>query len=76
MIHFDIPSLENDLKELEKETLKPDFWEDSKNSNIVLDKIKNRKNKCSKYRELEKEIMNISELIDLLKSEYDESLAI
>ena len=43
MIHFDIPNLEKDLKELEVKTTNPDFWEDSKNSNIVLSKIKNLK---------------------------------
>ena len=75
MIHFDIPNLEKDLKELEVKTTNPDFWEDSKNSNIVLSKIKNLKNKCQKYRNLENEIDNTIELIELLKTEYDEDLA-
>lgn len=75
MIHFDIPNLEKDLKELEVKTTNPDFWEDSKNSNIVLSKIKNLKNKCQKYRNLENEIDNTIELIELLKIEYDEDLA-
>ena len=75
MIHFDIPNLEKDLKELEVKTTNPDFWEDSKNSNIVLSKIKNLKNNCQKYRNLENEIDNTIELIELLKIEYDEDLA-
>jgi peptide chain release factor 2 len=75
VIHFDIPNLEKDLKELEVKTTNPDFWEDSKNSNIVLSKIKNLKNKCQKYRNLENEIDNTIELIELLKIEYDEDLA-
>ena len=75
MIHFDIPNLEKNLKELEVKTTNPDFWEDSKNSNIVLSKIKNLKNKCQKYRNLENEIDNTIELIELLKTEYDEDLA-
>ncbi len=75
MIHFDIPNLEKDLKELEVKTTNPDFWEDSKNSNIILSKIKNLKNKCQKYRNLENEIDNTIELIELLKIEYDEDLA-
>ena len=75
MIHFDIPNLEKNLKELEVKTTNPDFWEDSKNSNIVLSKIKNLKNKCQKYRNLENEIDNTIELIELLKIEYDEDLA-
>ena len=48
MIHFDIPSLEKNLKTLEAETTKPEFWEDSQNSNKVLSKIKNIKGKCQK----------------------------
>lgn len=75
MIHFDISKLENDLKELEVETVKPDFWEDSKNSNKILGEIKSLKGKCTKYRDLEKEINNILELLELLKLEYDEELA-
>lgn len=40
MIHFDIPKLEEKLKNLEAETTNPSFWEDSQNSNKVLSKIK------------------------------------
>ena len=40
MIHFDIEGLEVRLKELEAKTIEPSFWEDSKNSNAVLAKIK------------------------------------
>ena len=76
MIHFDIPNLETNLKTLETETTKPEFWEDSQNSNKVLSKIKSIKGKCQKYRDLENEINNTMELIDLLKMEYDEELAL
>ena len=75
MIHFEISKLEEDLKNLEAETIKPNFWDDSKNSNIILEKIKGIKRKCTKYRELENEINNIIELLELLKLEYDEELA-
>lgn len=76
MIHFDISKLEENLKTLEAETTNPSFWEDSQKSNIVLSKIKNIKGKCQKYRDLENEINNTIELIDLLKMEYDEELAL
>lgn len=75
MIHFDIPKLENELSKLEAETTNPEFWEDSKKSNIILSKIKNLKGKTTKYHELKNEIDNILELIELLKLEYDEDLA-
>ena len=75
MIHFDIPNLETTLKTLEAETTKPEFWDESQNSNKVLSKIKSIKGKCQKYKNLENEINNAIELIDLLKMEYDEELA-
>ena len=40
MSHFDISELENELKDLEAETLKEDFWQDIKHSNKILAKIK------------------------------------
>ena len=75
MIHFDIKKMENELKELEDQTLQPNFWDDNKNSNIVLDKIKRIKSRCIKYRELESEINNLYDLSELLNIEYDEDLA-
>ena len=75
MIHFDISKLEQKLSELENETLEPCFWDDAKNANNVLNKIKNINNKCKKYREIEADLSNITDIIELLKTEYDESLA-
>ena len=59
MFLFDIPRLENELAELEKETSNPDFWNNSENTQKVLAKIKKIKNKYTKYKELEKEINNL-----------------
>ena len=76
MFLFDIPRLENELAELEKETSNPDFWNNSENTQKVLAKIKKIKNKYTKYKELEKEINNLIELAEMVKLEYDEELAI
>ena len=62
MIHFDINNLENQLKELEKETLKDNFWNDKEYSNEVLKKIKSIKSKCNRYSSI---LMKIQELIDM-----------
>ena len=72
---FDISNLENKLKELEKETLKEDFWNDSKNSSKVLSKIKQLKSKCSKYNKLNMEISDLQELTELAKMEKDKEIA-
>lgn len=74
MIHFDIISLENELEELEKITLEPNFWVNGKNSNDVLVKIKSLKAKISNYRNLDSELNNVIEIIDLLRVECDEDL--
>ena len=43
MFLFDIPRLENEFAELEKETSNPDFWNNSENTQKVLAKIKKTK---------------------------------
>ena len=75
MSHFDIPSLKQELKDLEKQTLDAEFWNDQKNSQKVLGKIKNLKRKCNNYEEIEKEINNLKELTQLVNIEPDEEMA-
>ncbi len=72
---FDIVNLEKQLKELEQETAKPEFWENTQNNTKVLTKIKNIKNKYTSYKELEAELSNLLELAQLVKEEYDEDMA-
>lgn len=72
---FDIPNLENRLKELEEQTSKTEFWEDTENTTKVLLEIKKIKSKYSKYKDLEKEIRNLLELSELVQLEYDEEIA-
>ncbi len=67
--------METNLKSLEEETTKSDFWSDTKYSNEILNKIKSIKGKCVKYRDIENDINTNTEIIDLLKLEYDENLA-
>ncbi len=74
MIHFDIPNLEKELKDLEEQTLKEGFWNDQIDSNKILAEIKSKKSKVTKYKELSDELENVLELIELLEIEQDESL--
>ena len=71
---FDISKLEKDLEDLEKQTLEEDFFFFCKNSSKVLSKIKRLKSKCSDFKEIEKEIENLEELVELIKLEPDEEL--
>lgn len=75
MSHFDISKLENDLKELEAETLKENFWQDTKHSNKVLGQIKSIKDKVHEYRKIENEIQNLKELTELTNIDPDEEIA-
>ena len=71
---FDIPRLEKELEELEKQTMEADFWNDSKNSSKVLAKIKTIKNKYNEYRNLKQELNNLTELSEILKLEPEEEM--
>ena len=45
MSPFDIPNLEKRLNELEEQTTKTEFWENTENTTKVLSEIKKIKNK-------------------------------
>ena len=74
---FDIANISRELKNLEEESSKTEFWnpENKEHANEVLSKIKALKSKYNGYKELESEIENLIELANLLQEEYDEELA-
>ena len=72
---FDIERSTKQLKDLENETLKEDFWKDSKNSSKILSQIKKLKSKCNDFKEIKIEIENLEELTELINLEPDEELA-
>lgn len=69
-----IAELENELTELEKQTLDPSFWSNSENSSKVSEKIAQLKRKCSSFRNLENEINTITEMLYLITDEPDNDL--
>ena len=71
---FDIAKQEENLKELEAKTLEENFWNDSKNSSIILTKIKNLKNKVNEFKKIETEIINLQELTQLVELEQDQEV--
>jgi len=74
VIHFDIHGLEEKLSNLEKQTSNPEFWNDSKNSSVILKQITSLKSKIENYKKIKREFDNIYELNELLKLETDEEL--
>lgn len=76
MSPFDIPKVEQELAELESETLKNEFWNDSNSSSKVLKKIKILKNKKENFNRLNSDISNLLEMTELLKYEQDDEIAL
>ena len=68
---FDISSLEKQLSELEKETMQDGFWNDSKKSGTVLQKIKTIKNKIDIFNKLNVELNNLMEMSELVIMENE-----
>ena len=59
MSPFDISKIEKELEKLENKTLEQNFWTDSKNSKIVLSKIKILKDKKDNFTKIEKELKKV-----------------
>ena len=73
---FDIDQLEIELKQLENQTVQEVFWQqDSSETNKILSKIKQIKNKVVKYKKVKQEVINLQELTELANLESDEEVA-
>ena len=75
MILFDIPKIDTELKQLEQKTMEEGFWNNQKESNIILQQIKQLKNKQTKYNQIITSLDNLKEINDLLLIENDEALS-
>lgn len=73
---FDLNSIKKNIDNIEKEMMEPNFWEDSKNSAIVLQKSKNLKRIYNTYNALEQNIQNLIEMNELLLVEHEEEVEI
>ena len=74
MIHFDVAHKEQELKELEQQTMSNDFWNDTSNSSKVLKQINSLKGKIETYKKVEKELNNLLEMNELVQLEPDEEI--
>ncbi len=73
-IALDIDGAQESMAKLEKETLEPDFYNDIKNSQKVLQKIKEFSNKIDRFKSLQSDWEDMSTLVELAIAEDDESL--
>ena len=72
---FDIEKLKQEIENLEQETTKPNFWENTENSKTIFSKLKHLKSKYSNFYKIKEELKNLIELSNLLKTEFDEEIA-
>ena len=63
--------MEKQSAELEKETMQDGFWNNSKKSGIILQKIKTIKNKVEIYNKLNTELNSLLEMSELLIEENE-----
>lgn len=75
MIHFDLPKIESRINELEIQMQGSNFWNDAKNSSLVLTESKRLKNKLENYNKLKENLENIQDLNELLLSDEDIEMA-
>ncbi len=69
-----VPRLEEEIKELEKVSSVPDFWDDIENSQKILQKISFLKSRVKNYKKLKNLYEDTETLIDLAMEEKDLSL--
>ncbi len=71
---FEAANTEGKIKALEEETAKPDFWTDREKAEKTFQELNSLKDSYYPWKNLIKEIDDLSELIELYKSEEDEDL--
>ena len=69
-----VSRLEEEIKELEKVSSVPDFWDDIENSQKILQKISFLKSRVKNYKKLKNLYEDTETLIDLAIEEKDLSL--
>lgn len=73
-IHFDFPSVEKELEELDQRATEPEFWNDAENSQKVLQRTKNLRGKLEHYHKLLSECEDAFTLAEIGLDEKDETI--
>ena len=72
---LDIPELESQIEEMNKEAVKDGFWDEPESAQALLKKKSGIESRLNKYRELDKGLEDIEELITLAEEMEDEDEA-
>lgn len=73
-IHFDLAGMKNELEELEQRASEPGFWNDSENSQKVLQRTKSIQNKLELYKKLLSDCEDTLTLAELGMEEKDDTV--
>lgn len=71
---FDIDCLKSEVSKLEKETSDPDFWSDNDKAQVVLQDIKQKKDKITEYEAVEEASEELDFTLELLGEMEDEEI--
>lgn len=74
MILFDLASLEEKSKKLEKTIGEEGFWSNQRQAQKIIDRFNSLNDKINRYKLLSKAILDVDDTYELLKSDYDEDL--
>ena len=74
MVHFDIASKVNKLKELEGKINEPDFWNDQKKALKIVNEKNELDNIVNSYFFVQTKLKDISDTYEMIKDLYDEEL--
>ena len=71
---FDLDDLRQELKSLEEETLRPDFWNDQKASQKVSQRMSRLKSQIEQQENWQRQLSDLQVLLELGQEEDDESV--
>ena len=73
---FDLAKLEGEIKELQSQSEKEDFWGDQKTALEVINQLNSKKNIFEKYTTLTSNLQDINELLDMDDESLFDSLSL
>ena len=68
---FDIPKLEDEIKTIEVETQKPDFWADASAAQTAMRRLAQSNESVTTWRGLEKRVAEAIEMLELAEADND-----
>ena len=74
--YFDPDTKSKRIKELEEIMNEPNFWNDKKTSEKVINELNTLKNQINKVEELKEKVITNKEMLNDLKEDFDEDIAL